>query len=85
MTGATDIGSTPLEKYEHKLDVISAGCITPSGMEEDYRWACRHVLQACAVLHCMGLSTVQCQKQNGEQACAVPFATGSPAAGLPAC
>ena len=41
VTGATDIGSTPLEKYEHQLDVISAGCITPSGMEEDYRWACR--------------------------------------------
>ena len=39
-SGATDIGSTPLEKYEHRLDVISAGCITPSGMEEDYRWAC---------------------------------------------
>ena len=50
-TGAPDPGSTPLEKYEHRLDVISAGCITPSGMEEDYRWACRRSLWACTALY----------------------------------
>ena len=60
VTGAVkEVGTTPLEKYEHQLDVISAGCITPSGMEEDYRWACRLILQACAALHrpsCCSLS-----------------------------